>query len=177
MKKPGLAALIYVPCTHPKPLFELIHRLLGPVGGLFEESPGPHGQGDMVALAAGQPVLVGLHAGELLEFAVKRLNRPADSAFVLGTARKVARSLSWLFLSIYAFCISPEFINARLFGLSLVSVWHQGRRAKTRTHCANGFNVSTCTILTSCQHLHTIFHAAKLIRSSQFSVYQPDFGD
>ena len=95
---------------------------MGLVRGLFEEGPDPHGQGDMVALAAGQSALAGRYAGELLEFAVKRLNRPADVAFVLGTARKVARPPSWFFLSIYAFCISPEFINVRLFGLSLGSV-------------------------------------------------------
>ena len=70
-----------------KSLFELIDRLLGLVGGLFEAGPGPYGQGNVVALAAGQPALAGLHAGELLEFAVKRLNRPANAAFVLGSGR------------------------------------------------------------------------------------------
>ena len=68
-------------------LFKLVNRLLGLSGGLFEAGPGPHGQGDVVALAAGQPALAGLHAGELLEFAVKLLNRPADAAFVLGSGR------------------------------------------------------------------------------------------
>ena len=33
----------------------------------------------------GQPALAGPHAGELLAFAVKLLNRPADAAFVLGS--------------------------------------------------------------------------------------------
>ncbi len=70
-----------------KALFKLIDGLLGLIGGLFEAGPGPHGQGDVVALAAGQPALAGLHAGELLEFAVKLLNRPADAAFVLGSGR------------------------------------------------------------------------------------------
>ena len=68
-----------------KRLFELIYRFLGLVRGLFEAGPGPHGQGDVVALAAGQPALAGLHAGELLEFAVKLLNRPADAAFLFGS--------------------------------------------------------------------------------------------
>ena len=70
-----------------EPLFELIHCFLGLVGSLFEAGPGPHGQGDVVALAAGQPALAGLHAGELLEFAVKLLNRPADAAFLFGSGR------------------------------------------------------------------------------------------
>ena len=76
-----------------KRLFELVYRLLGLVGGLFKPGPGPHGEGNVVALAAGQPALAGLHAGELLEFAVKLLNRPADAAFVLGSGR-VAGSTS-----------------------------------------------------------------------------------
>ena len=36
---------------------------------------------------AGQPALAGLHAGELLEFAVKLLNLPADAAFLLSGGR------------------------------------------------------------------------------------------
>ncbi len=70
-----------------KPLFELIHCFLGLIGRLFEAGPGPHGQGNVIALAAGQPTLAGLHAGELLEFAVKLLNRLADTAFVFGSGR------------------------------------------------------------------------------------------
>ena len=34
-----------------------------------------------------QPALAGPHAGELLAFAMKRLNRPTDAAFVLGSGR------------------------------------------------------------------------------------------
>ena len=86
---------------------------------MFEAGLHPHGQGDVVALAAGQSALAGRHVRELLEFAVKLLNRPADAAFVLGTARKVARSLSWLFLSSYPFYTSPKLMNVRFFGLSL----------------------------------------------------------
>jgi hypothetical protein len=41
----------------------------------------------VVALAAGQPALAGLHTGELLAFAVKLLNRPADAAFGFGSGR------------------------------------------------------------------------------------------
>ena len=67
----------------------MIDRFLGVVGGLFEAGPGPYGQGDVVALAAGRLVLAGQYAGELLGFAVKRLNRPADAAFVLGSGRLV----------------------------------------------------------------------------------------
>ena len=70
-----------------KALFELIDGLFRLVGGLFEAGPGAYGQGDVVALAAGQPALAGLHAGKLLEFAVKRLHRPADAAFLLGSGR------------------------------------------------------------------------------------------
>ena len=70
-----------------KPFFELVNRFLGLVGGLFEAGPGPHGQGNVVALAAGQPALAGLHAGELLAFAVKLLNRPADAAFLFSSGR------------------------------------------------------------------------------------------
>ena len=70
-----------------KPLLELINRLLGQVSDLFESGPGTHGQGNVVALAAGQPALAGLHAGELLEFAVKLLNLPADAAFLFGSGR------------------------------------------------------------------------------------------
>ena len=76
-----------------KRFFELIYRLLGLIGGLFKPGPGPHGQGDVVALAAGQPALAGLHAGELLAFAVKRLNRPADAAFLFGSGRVAGRGL------------------------------------------------------------------------------------
>ena len=47
----------------------------------------------MVALAAGQLALAGLHAGELLEFAVKLLNRPADAVFLSGSGRLVGRYL------------------------------------------------------------------------------------
>ena len=70
-----------------KAFFQLINRLFRLVGSLFEASPGAHGQGNMVALAAGQPALANLHAGELLEFAVKRLNLPADAAFLLSGGR------------------------------------------------------------------------------------------
>ena len=70
-----------------KPLFELINHLLGLISGLFKAGPGPHGQGDVVALAAGQPALAGLHAGELLAFVVKLLNRPAAAAFRFGSSR------------------------------------------------------------------------------------------
>ena len=70
-----------------KALFELINGLFGLVRGLFEAGPGAHGPGNVVALAAGQPALAGLHAGELLEFAVKLLNLPADAAFFLGSGR------------------------------------------------------------------------------------------
>ena len=55
------------------------------VGGLFEAGPGAYSQGNVVALAAGQPALTGPHAGKLLEFAVKRLNRPAEAAFLLSS--------------------------------------------------------------------------------------------
>ena len=72
-----------------KALFQLINRLFRLVGSLFEAGPGAHGQGNMVALAAGQPALAGLHAGELLEFAVKLLNLPADAAFLLSGGRVV----------------------------------------------------------------------------------------
>ena len=68
-------------------MLELIHRFLGPVGGLLEAGPGAYGQGDVVALAAGPPALAGLHAGELLQLALQLLNRPADAAFVFGSGR------------------------------------------------------------------------------------------
>ena len=67
-----------------------MHRFLGLVGGLFEAGPGPNGEGNVVALAADKSALAGLHAGELLTFAVKLLNRPADAAFIFGSGR-VAR--------------------------------------------------------------------------------------
>ena len=74
-----------------KGLFELIPRLLGLIGGWFKPGPGGHGQGNVVTRAAGQPALASLHAGELLEFAVKLLNRPADAAFVFGSGRVAGR--------------------------------------------------------------------------------------
>ena len=65
----------------------LINGLGSLIRGWFEAGPGTHGQGNVVALAAGQSALAGLHAGELLEFAVKRLNHPADAAFLLSGGR------------------------------------------------------------------------------------------
>ena len=70
-----------------------MNRLLGLVDGLFEAGLGPHGQGEVVALATGQPAPAGLHAGELLAFAVKRLNRPADATFLFGSGRVAGRGL------------------------------------------------------------------------------------
>lgn len=52
---------------------------------MFEASLGAHGQGNVVVLAAGQPALAGWHASELLEFAAKLPNRPADTVFLLGS--------------------------------------------------------------------------------------------
>ena len=69
-----------------KAVFRLVYGLFGLVGGLFETSPGAHGQGNVVALAADQPALAGRPAGGLPEFAVKLLNRPADAAFVAVAA-------------------------------------------------------------------------------------------
>ena len=54
-----------------KSLFKLIDELVGVVSGLFGPGPSAHGQGDVVARAAGQPALAGLHAGQLFEFEVK----------------------------------------------------------------------------------------------------------
>ena len=67
-----------------------MHRFLGLVGGLFEAGPGPNGEGNVVALVADKSALAGLHAGELLTFAVKLLHRLADAAFIFGSGR-VAR--------------------------------------------------------------------------------------
>ena len=64
-----------------------MHRFLGLVGGLFDAGPGSHSQGNVVALAAGKSALADLHAGELLTFAVKLLNRPADAAFLFSSIR------------------------------------------------------------------------------------------
>ena len=60
---------------------------------MFKSGPGPHGQGNVVALAAGQLALAGLHAGELLAFAVKLLNGPANAAFLFGSGRLAGPSL------------------------------------------------------------------------------------
>ena len=39
----------------------------------------------MIVLAAAQPTLAGLHAGELFAFAMKLLNRSAHAVFLLGS--------------------------------------------------------------------------------------------
>ena len=57
------------------------------IGGLFETGPGAYSRYNVVALAAGQPALTGLHAGELLEFTVKQLNCQANATFLLSSGR------------------------------------------------------------------------------------------
>ena len=43
------------------------------------------GLSNVIALAAAQPTLIDLHAGELFAFAMKQLNRPAHAVFLLGS--------------------------------------------------------------------------------------------
>ena len=74
-------------------LFKLIYRLLGLIGGLFKPGPSLHGKGDVVALAAGQPALAGLHAGELLECSIVQRTLLSCSAAAVsrGSALLVTR--------------------------------------------------------------------------------------
>ena len=66
-------------------LSELGYGLVGLVSESAHAELVTLGQSSVIALAAAQPTLIGLHAGELFAFAMKRLNRPAHAVFLLGS--------------------------------------------------------------------------------------------
>jgi hypothetical protein len=66
-------------------LSELRYGLVGLVSESAHIELVTLGQSNVIALAAAQPTLAGLHAGELFAFAMKRLNRPAYAVFLLGS--------------------------------------------------------------------------------------------
>ena len=66
-------------------LSELRYGLVGLASESAQADLVTLGQSNVIALAAAQPTLIGLHAGELFTFAMKLLNRPAHAVFLLGS--------------------------------------------------------------------------------------------
>ena len=66
-------------------LSELRYGLVSLVSGIAEAELFALGQSNVITLATAQPILAGLHTGELFAFAMKLLNRPAHAVFLLGS--------------------------------------------------------------------------------------------
>ena len=66
-------------------LSKLRPGLVSLVSETAEEEISTLGGSNVIALAAAQLTLIGLHVGELFAFAMKLLNRPAHAVFLLGS--------------------------------------------------------------------------------------------
>src|SRR5512143_2658014 len=70
-------------------MFDLVDGLVGFDGDLFEVHPDQDGTSDMIADGAGFAALATLQAGELLGFAMKLLNFPAQATRLLCGLRVI----------------------------------------------------------------------------------------
>ena len=84
-KSKGRLDHLVAPIGLAQALSELRYGLVGLASESADVETSTLGESTVIALAAAQPTLTGLHAGELFVFAMKRLNGPTHAVFLLGS--------------------------------------------------------------------------------------------